>query len=129
VDAIESLCLGQTGHPDHLAVHRWTTSAFSRAAPTGARLHYSVIPAGWREPQIEWLRGINVFSGDSPKVVPEESLSINFTLSPELNALKVAALEKHASQFGPFMASEPKLAQLLLEWNEQETFVLGATRA
>jgi LmbE family N-acetylglucosaminyl deacetylase len=37
---------GRTGHPDHLAVHRWTTMAFEASAPSGAGLHYSVLPSG-----------------------------------------------------------------------------------
>ena len=34
---------GITGHPDHQAVSAWTTAAFDRAAPPGARLLYSAV--------------------------------------------------------------------------------------
>jgi len=119
---------GQTGHPDHLAVHRWTTAAFEEAAHVGASLHYSVVPAGWREEQIPWLREISVFDANSPLVVPEDGLSINLRLSPELLDLKVKALEEHASQFGPFVASAPKLAEMLIDWNQDETYVLAAVK-
>jgi len=87
-----------------------------------------VVPAGWREEQIPWLREINVFDANSPIVVPEDGLSINFRLSPELLELKVRALEEHASQFGPFVASAPKLAEMLIDWNQDETYVLAAVK-
>ena len=119
---------GQTGHPDHLAVHRWTTGAFELAAPSGARLHYSVVPAGPIEEHIDWLREINVFDANSPLVAPVDELSINLALTPELMALKTKALEAHASQFGPLVANHPKLAEFMIEFNKQETFLLAATK-
>ena len=36
------LCFGpdcQTGHPDHIATHRWTTRAFHERAKSGAKLY------------------------------------------------------------------------------------------
>jgi len=120
---------GQTGHPDHLAVHRWTAAAFEQVAPSGARLHYSVVPAGPIEEQIEWLREINVFDANSPVVAPADELSINMTLTSDLVELKMKALEAHASQFGPLVANHPKLADFMIEFNKQETFVLAATKS
>lgn len=119
---------GQTGHPDHLAVHRWTTAAFEQAAPSGAHLHYSVIVAGPIEEHIPWLRAISVFDANSPIVAPANELSINLTLTPDLMELKMKALEAHASQFGPLVTNHPKLADLMIEFNQQETFVLAATK-
>jgi LmbE family N-acetylglucosaminyl deacetylase len=119
---------GQTGHPDHLAVHRWTTAAFEQAAPSGARLHYSVVAAGPIEEHIEWLREINVFDANSPVVAPVDELSINLALTPELIALKTKALEAHASQFGPLVENHPKLADFMIEFNKHETFILAATK-
>ncbi|HZK50217.1 MAG TPA: PIG-L family deacetylase [Actinomycetota bacterium] len=119
---------GQTGHPDHLAVHRWTTAAFEQAAPSGAQLHYSVIVAGPIEERIPWLRAINVFDANSPIVAPANKLSINLTLTPDLMELKMKALEAHASQFGPLVANHPQLADLMIEFNQQESFVLAATK-
>ena len=119
---------GQTGHPDHLAVHRWTTAAFEHAAPSGARLHYSVVAAGPIEEHIDWLREINVFDANSPIVAPVDELSINLALTPDLMGLKTKALEAHASQFGPLVANHPQLADLMIGLNQQETFVLAATK-
>jgi LmbE family N-acetylglucosaminyl deacetylase len=119
---------GQTGHPDHLAVHRWTTAAFEQAAPSGARLHYSVVAAGPIEEHIDWLREINVFDANSPVVAQADELSINLALTPELTNLKTKALEAHASQFGPLVANHPKIADLIIEINKHETFVLAATK-
>jgi len=119
---------GQTGHPDHLAVHRWTTAAFEQAAPSGAHLHYSVVPAGPIEEHIGWLREINVFDANSPIVVPADELSISLTLTDELMKLKTKALEAHASQFGPLVANHPKLADFMIEFNQQESFVLAVTK-
>jgi LmbE family N-acetylglucosaminyl deacetylase len=120
---------GQTGHPDHLAVHRWTTAAFEQAAPPGARLHYSVVVAGPIEEHIPWLRSINVFDANSPIVAPANELSINLALTPDLMQLKTKALEAHASQFGPLVTNHPKLAELMVGLNQQETFVLAATKS
>jgi LmbE family N-acetylglucosaminyl deacetylase len=119
---------GQTGHPDHLSVHRWTTAAFEQAAPPGARLHYSVVAAGPIEEHIDWLREINVFDANSPVVAQADELSINLALTPELQRLKTKALEAHASQFGPLVANHPKLADLIIKFNAQETFILAATK-
>ena len=119
---------GQTGHPDHLAVHRWATAAFERVAPSGARLHNSVVAAGPIEEHIEWLREINVFDANSPVVAPVDELSINLALTPELIELKTKALEAHASQFGPLVANHPQLADFLIEFNKYETFILAATK-
>jgi LmbE family N-acetylglucosaminyl deacetylase len=119
---------GQTGHPDHLSVHRWTSAAFEQAAPPGARLHYSVVAAGPIEEHIDWLREINVFDANSPVVAQADELSINLALTPELQQLKTKALEAHASQFGPLVANHPKLADLITKFNAQETFILAATR-
>jgi LmbE family N-acetylglucosaminyl deacetylase len=119
---------GQTGHPDHLAVHRWTTAAFEQAAPSGARLHYSVVAAGPIEEHIDWLREINVFDANSPVVAQADELSVNLALTPELLQLKTKALEAHASQFGPLVANHPKLADTIIEFTALETFILAATK-
>jgi LmbE family N-acetylglucosaminyl deacetylase len=42
--------------------------------------------------------------------------------------LKLKALEAHASQFGPLVENHPKLADLMVHFNERETFVRAATK-
>ena len=91
-------------------------------------LHYSVVPAGPIEEHLDWLREINVFDANSPVVAPVDELSINLTLTHELVELKTKALEAHASQFGPLVANHPKLADFMIEFNKQESFVRGASK-
>ncbi|MGH2820787.1 MAG: PIG-L deacetylase family protein [Actinomycetota bacterium] len=89
---------GQTGHPDHIAISRWATTAFEVAAPPGATLHYATTTPQWMERYGPQLEPYNVFAPGTPEVTPVDSLSINLELDEEMIDLKLEALEKQLSQ-------------------------------
>jgi LmbE family N-acetylglucosaminyl deacetylase len=100
---------GMTGHPDHKSVCAWTTEAFGRAAPPGARLCYATQTPQWAAEFVPEMNRFDVFmEPGTPPVTPVEELALNFELSPDLLELKLAAIAEHTSQvegmmqaFGP----------------------------
>ncbi|MFN2489748.1 MAG: PIG-L deacetylase family protein [Actinomycetota bacterium] len=89
---------GQTGHHDHIAVSRWTTAAFERAAKPGARLCYATVTPDWAQSFVDTLNQHNVFEPGTPEVTPVEELSINFSVTGDLLEAKVRALRAQISQ-------------------------------
>jgi LmbE family N-acetylglucosaminyl deacetylase len=73
---------GQTGHPDHIAVHRWTLEAVRRT--------------GIGDNLTQWIE-LGVIVGEPP-VAWTGPLSIDLALSGELLDQKYAALAAQASQ-------------------------------
>jgi LmbE family N-acetylglucosaminyl deacetylase len=86
---------GQTGHPDHIAVHRWTVEAVRR---TGVgTLHVVANTQQWLDDHLpQWIE-LGAIVGDPP-VAWTGPLSIDVALSGELLAQKYAALAAQASQ-------------------------------
>jgi LmbE family N-acetylglucosaminyl deacetylase len=86
---------GQTGHPDHIAVHRWTLEAVRR---TGlATLHVVANTKEWLDDQLaQWIE-LGAIVGEPP-VAWTGPLSIDLALSGEFLDLKYAALAAQASQ-------------------------------
>ncbi|TCJ35312.1 PIG-L deacetylase family protein [Parafrankia sp. BMG5.11] len=118
---------GFTGHPDHRAVSAWTTTAFARAAPDGARLLYAAASTDHRERtrDVDELLGIAVdgadLDGDDGPVVPPGALAVRLNLAGRLLERKVAALRAHASQTaGALAALGP---DRFAGWVAEEAFV------
>jgi len=91
---------GMTGHVDHVAVSRWTTLAFRRAAPASARLLYMTQSREWNDRfmgSMDASRVMMVEGMTMPAVEPED-LAVWFRLDDELADRKVAALRCQASQ-------------------------------
>jgi len=94
---------GQTFHPDHIAVSRWTTLAARRVTPDAALLYAAATP--------EWNAAFDavvplaevMMSGDEPPTVAAEDLAVWFRCDDELAARKVRALRCHASQTEPLV--------------------------
>src|SRR5215211_5395870 len=86
---------GQTGHPDHIAVHRWTVQAVRR---TGiGTLHVVANTQEWLDDNLtQWIE-LGVIVGEPP-VAWTGPLSIDLALSGELLDQKYAALAAQASQ-------------------------------
>jgi LmbE family N-acetylglucosaminyl deacetylase len=109
---------GMTGHPDHRAVHHWTSAAWRQAGEPGALLYATVPPAfhaRWGHVNDQ----IGLWEGEPP-CTPEEDLALTVDCTPVLGR-KMAALDAHASQTRP-------LAQLigrdaLRAWWATEWFV------
>jgi LmbE family N-acetylglucosaminyl deacetylase len=90
---------GMTGHADHKSVSAWTTEAFRRAAPQGARLYYATQTPEWAEEFVPELNRFNVFMEEgTPPVTSQEELAIDFELPSGVLELKLKAIEAHVSQ-------------------------------
>lgn len=86
---------GQTGHPDHMAVHRWTVEAVRRTQI--GTLHVVANTQEWVDDHLaQWIE-LGAIVGDPP-VVWTGPLSIDVALTGELLDLKYAALAAQASQ-------------------------------
>ncbi len=83
---------GQTGHPDHLAVHRWVEAAAAESAAM-----WAAVPDDWR-PFAERLNELDVFAPGTPEFRPRNELDVLLDLDDELMDLKLRALREQPSQ-------------------------------
>jgi LmbE family N-acetylglucosaminyl deacetylase len=96
---------GQTYHPDHVTVSRWTTHAV-RASGGGAALHYAVMTPEWVDALADVVSLDQVMMTDDPvPTVPADDLSLWFVCDDVLAARKVAALRCQASQVEGLVAA------------------------
>lgn len=91
---------GITGHPDHLAIHRFTTAAFDRALPPG-QLYYMAASKA-----TEQGCGVPLATADGPE--PLVSIDID-----AFRETKVRAMQCHASQEPPFAGPPAEEAEKL----------------
>lgn len=111
---------GMTGHPDHVAVGRWTSLAvtFSRHRPR--ILHAAVTPAeSMRQRSVN--EALGAFAPGYPRTTPAADLALRLLLDDELLDLKLAALRKHASQTREQEHRVGTAAYRL--WQREEAFV------
>jgi LmbE family N-acetylglucosaminyl deacetylase len=112
---------GQTYHPDHIAVSRWTTLACEQASHE-PRLLYAVMTPGWIESiaALVDLDQLMMVPGVEPPTTPVEELSLWFVAEGPVLDRKVRALECQASQVRSFieMAGRDAYGRL----NADETF-------
>ena len=86
---------GQTGHPDHIAVHRWTAEAVRRTRI--GTLHVVANTQEWLDDHLaQWIE-LGAIVGEPP-VAWTGPLSIDLAVTGELLELKYAALAAQASQ-------------------------------
>jgi LmbE family N-acetylglucosaminyl deacetylase len=118
---------GMTGHPDHKAVCAWTTEAFERSAPPGARLYYATVTPEWVDEFAPRMSRFNVFmEPGTPPVTPSHSLAIDFSLPSDLLDLKLQAFEAHVSQLEGMLDAFGN--DFFREGYKAEFFVLAAER-
>jgi LmbE family N-acetylglucosaminyl deacetylase len=118
---------GMTGHPDHKAVCAWTTEAFKRAAPAGARLYYATTTPEWVAEFGPRMDQFNVFmEPGTPPVTPRDQLAIDFLLPEDLLELKLEAFEAHVSQLEGMLKTFGN--DFFREGYKSEIFVLAAER-
>lgn len=86
---------GQTGHPDHIAVHRWTVEAVRRTEI--GTLHVVANTQEWLDDHLAQWTELGAIVGDPP-VAWTGPLSIDVALPGELLDRKLAALAAQASQ-------------------------------
>ncbi|MCB1248955.1 MAG: hypothetical protein KDB36_06090, partial [Acidimicrobiales bacterium] len=109
---------GQTFHPDHIAVSRWTTHAV-RMADADPDLLYAVMTPEWVEAFAELVPMDQVMmTDDPPPSVPASELALWFWCDDVLAARKVAALRCQASQVEPLVAMGGLDAYTLLTRDE-----------
>jgi len=90
---------GQTGHPDHIAVHHWCVAAV-RATGIGT-LHVVANTAEWLEEFQTPLNQLGALVGDPPTAWTGP-LSVELVLGDDLLARKLAALGAQTSQTEAF---------------------------
>lgn len=112
---------GITGHPDHQAVSAWTTAAFDRAAPPGARLLYATF-AERRAPRWSALNeSLGIFPPGHPIMTPARRLAVDLVLDAETAALKVRALAAQETQTSELIAGMG--VDCFTAWVGDESFV------
>jgi LmbE family N-acetylglucosaminyl deacetylase len=88
---------GITGHPDHVAVSRWTTDAWSDAGRPGSLL-YATTTSAFQERHGELHRRVELFPPGYPRPCEDDEIALEVSLDPEELRRKRAALAAHASQ-------------------------------
>ncbi|MFF3324130.1 PIG-L deacetylase family protein [Streptomyces sp. NPDC002889] len=112
---------GITGHPDHQAVSGWTTAAFDRAAPSGARLLHATF-AERRAPRWSALNAsLGIFPPGLPITTPARRLAVDLVLDAETAARKVRALAAQETQTGELIAGMG--VACFTAWVGDESFV------
>jgi LmbE family N-acetylglucosaminyl deacetylase len=111
---------GLTGHPDHRAISRWTTDAWSATRP-GCDLWYTTVTDDFHD---RW-HDVNERVGfwfDQPELprTPHHELCRSITLSPTQLDAKVAALRAHRSQTTRIVRSIG--ARAFRQWWSTEVF-------
>ena len=94
---------GATGHPDHIAVCRWSTLACAALAGDGTstpRLLYATKSPAWND---EFFANVDpadvmMVEGMKPEAVPTDDMAVWLTCEGDLLDRKVRALRAQASQ-------------------------------
>jgi LmbE family N-acetylglucosaminyl deacetylase len=118
---------GMTAHQDHMAVSRWATKAFERAAPAGSRLLYATKTQEWADRFIPVMlsRHILMEEDADPPVTPHDELAVAFDLPADLMELKTRSLLAQESQIGAMLSAFGE--DIVWEVNRVEYFRLAAT--
>lgn len=117
---------GGTGHPDHMAVSRWTHSAFDSYASSGANLYHATVTPEWAQQWCPVFEPYNVFAPGTPETTPRADLSLSVGLDDEALRLKIRALQAHGSQTDAIFAMFGE--ESLRASQAEENFVIVATK-
>ena len=109
---------GQTGHPDHIALCQWTTTAVDGSEDT-ALYYATVTPEWWAGPGLA-LEPFDVWFAGKPAITPTEDLGINFVPDDELMDLKFRAISAQVSQSEGLLAAIGK--DFFFEFARAETY-------
>jgi LmbE family N-acetylglucosaminyl deacetylase len=96
---------GGTGHPDHIAVSRWSTLACARAS-TPPRLLYATKSPEWNAHMATVIdpAQIMMVEGMRPEEIPTDEMAVWFTCEGAMLDRKVRALRSQRSQIEPLFA-------------------------
>ncbi|GAA0452213.1 hypothetical protein Aca07nite_66870 [Actinoplanes capillaceus] len=115
---------GNTGHPDHQAVARWTATAVDHAAPAHTRLLQAAVSDTWAD---RW-RTVNdrfqIFQPGYPKTRPEQALTLHLTLDEPTVDRKLRALAAQTTQTETLIAEMGPAAYAA--WIAEEAFTEAA---
>ena len=96
---------GITGHPDHQTISAWTTKAFDRAAPSGARLLYAALS----EPRMRRWKSLGdslgIYLPGYPIIRAADQLAVDLELDPGTARRKVRALAAQTTQTAGLIAA------------------------
>jgi LmbE family N-acetylglucosaminyl deacetylase len=95
---------GMTGHPDHRAVSRWTTAAWS-ATGGPARLWYATLTPEFHDRWGALNDEVGLWSAGPPPVTAAGDLAAEIHLDGAVLDRKMAALRAHRSQTAPLEAA------------------------
>jgi LmbE family N-acetylglucosaminyl deacetylase len=96
---------GITGHPDHQTISAWTTKAFDRAAPPGARLLYTTLTDQWMRRWKELGDSLGIYLPGYPITTPADRLAVDLELDPDTATRKVRALAAQTTQTAGLIAA------------------------
>jgi LmbE family N-acetylglucosaminyl deacetylase len=132
---------GGYGHPDHIAISRWTTDAFHAAgdgtrypqagtAWAPARLYYSALPRSFSRRLNAFIRKHipeSSFAGiDLEQMgLPDEEIT-NVVDVSDFVALKLDSVRAHATQWNPNSPFAHVSEELTNQWRGKESFKLAA---
>ena len=112
---------GVTGHPDHQTISAWTTKAFDRAAPAGARLLYAALS----EPRMRRWKSLGdslgVYLPGYPVSTPVDRLAVDLELDRPTVERKVRALAAQTTQTAGLIAMMG--VERYTAWVREESFV------
>lgn len=111
---------GVSGHPDHVAVHRWATAAWARTRPTAELWYPTFTPEFHRSWGAHNDRIGLWFAQPEPPSTAREDLAWGDRLPDDLADLKLAALEAHRSQTGAAIDEVGRATYR--EWWRHESF-------
>jgi LmbE family N-acetylglucosaminyl deacetylase len=96
---------GITGHLDHQTISAWTTKAFDRAAPTGARLRYATLTDQRMRRWKELGDSLGIYLPGYPITTPADRLAVDLVLAPDTATRKVRALAAQTTQTAGLIAA------------------------
>lgn len=98
---------GATGHPDHIAVCRWSTRAVRACGAGAPRLLYATHTPEWIADMFSAIDvdAVMMIPGMRPEEVPRDELEVFLEVRGPLLDRKVAALLAQESQLGPLVAA------------------------
>jgi LmbE family N-acetylglucosaminyl deacetylase len=113
---------GGTGHPDHIAAHRWATLAVAKVDVAGMRLLYSTTTDDWGR---RFLANVDeslfmMVEGLRRESLKPAAVAVHFTCDDVLLDRKVHALRAQASQVEPLV--EMVGADVFAEWVREEFY-------
>ncbi len=117
---------GITGHPDHRTVSAWTTAAFHRAAPPGARLLHATLSPPRYQRWSALSEDLGVYEPGYPVLTPDEWLAVDLHPDPDLARRKFRALAAQETQTAGLIAHLGP--EVYTAWCGAEQFVEVARR-